>query len=273
MDDACSLAALGALSFDADQARAAEWYDTNVPRTIPDSAVRRAASFFTPPPLDEDAPASRAQRTLKRMDAEALSAFSAVVYTALGSARAAMSMIADIARREIDWQLALLRPMYNTVPPGPPPAPQSAAKVDADADKVVQPWARNFLKRKRKCRAPEALLLGVPDAPPSPRKRSKLASGAYYCTVPERSETPPPAGSRYEDADDDEGEGEWGDEEDYHVVPSHHHHGGRLWRRLAIGPPENERKEEESITAVGHAREEDSEVPEFGTCRRASQVL
>src|ERR1700744_5377884 len=57
LDDACSLAALDALSFDADQARAAEWYDTypNVPSTIPDSAVRRAASFISPPsPLDED---------------------------------------------------------------------------------------------------------------------------------------------------------------------------------------------------------------------------
>jgi hypothetical protein len=270
VDDACSLAALGALSFDARQARAAEWYNTypKVPRTIPDSAMRRAASFFTPPPLDvldsACARASRAQRTLRRnMDAEALSAFSAVVYTALGSARAAMSLIADIAKREIDWQLALLRPMYTVVlrpSPGPPAA-------DADLDKVVvQPEPRNCLKRKRKCRAPEALLR-VPD---TPRKRSKLASGAYYYgTVTDRSETPLPAGSRNEEVDEGEGEGEWGDRD------AQSDHGGRLWQRLAIGerhlPPASERNEEEraTTTAVGYAREE--EVPEFGTS--ASQVV
>lgn len=261
VDDACSLAALGALSFDAGQAMTAEWYDTypNVPRTIPDSAVRRAASFSSPPPLDEDARASRAQRMLKRMDAEALSAYSAVVYAALGSDRAAMSLIADIAKREIDWQLALLRPMYTVLrPPLGPPAPQSAAA--AAADKVAQPWPRN-LKRKRTSRAPEALR--VPDIP-SPRKRSKLASGAYCSTVPDRSETPPPADSQNEEVDVDEGdgdgEGEGGDEEDH--APTH---GGRLWQRLAIGwrrlPPASEGNEEESTAPVGHAREE---VPEFG---------
>lgn len=256
MDDACSLAALGALSFDAEQAATAEWYDAypNVPLTIPDSAVRRVASFSTPPPPppDEDerdlarARASRAQRTLERMDAAALSAFSAVVHAALGSGRAAMSMIADIAKREIDWQLALLRPMYTTVlrPPDGPPAPQSAA------------WPHNS-KRKRTCRAPEALR--VPDAP-SPRKRSKLASGAYCCTFPDSPETSLPAGSRDEEVDEGGGGGEKEEEEGGDAQD-----GGRLWQRLAIGgrrlPSASERNEEDNTAAVGHAREE---VPEFG---------
>jgi len=253
VDDACSLAALDALSFGADQARAAEWYNAypNVQHTIPDSAVRRAASFFTPPPppLEEGGDAhahvraSRAQRMLDRMDAEALSAFSAVVYTALGSSRAAMSMISDIAKREIDWQLALLRP-----------APQSAAA----ADKVVQPWARNVTdSRKRKYRAPA--LRGVPE----PRKRSRLDSGAYdRCAVSERSATPPPAGSRNDKAD--EGEREEGDD-----APA-----GRLsQQRLAIRrerdlplPATSERIEEESTARVN--RSLNSMV---SPCRRASQ--
>ena len=276
LDDACSLAALDALSFDADQARSAEWYDAYPPNmrrgTIPDSAVRRAASFFTPPPpLDkEDAhharASSRAQRTLKHMDAAALSTFSAVVHAALDSARAAMMLIADIAKQEIDWQLALLRPMYAVVPP----APQSSEAADNKVGVAERwPWPRNSSKkRKRKCRAPEEeedLLLHVPDIPPTPRKRAKLASGAYhYCAAPDRSGTPPPEGSMFEEVDDVEGE-----YEDDHVLPSHHH-GGRLGQRLAIGgryfPTVSERIEEESATAVGHAREE--EAPEFETCRR-----
>ncbi|KAF8265671.1 hypothetical protein EI94DRAFT_1702315 [Lactarius quietus] len=241
VDDACSLAALDALSFDAHQARSAEWYNTypNVPRTIPDSAVRRAASFFTPLPLDEDVHArtSTAKRTLRRMDAEALSTFSAVVCAALGSGRAAMSVIADIAKREIDWQLALLRPMYTVLRP----APQSAAAVATD--KVVPPWTRDFSDRKRKRRAPEAL----------------LASGAYRCTVSKRSATPPPAGSRNEDVDD----GHEDEEEEEEDAPTHHNNRGRLWRRLAIAegrdsPQPSECMEDDSTAAVRHA------VPEFG---------
>jgi hypothetical protein len=266
VDDACSLAALDALSFDADQARAAEWYDAYpiVQRTIPDSAVRRAASFFTPPPPldDEDGDArvraSRAQRTLDRMDAEALSAFSAVVYAALGSDRAAMSLISDIAKREIDWQLALKRPMYYTILR---PAPQSAA----GADKIAQPRDR----KRKKCRAPEVTTtttLRVPDSEtPStttPRKRYRLASGAYRrCidTVSERSATPPPEGSRKND-EADEGEGEGWEEGGDSDAPA-----GRLWQRLAIGrrdlpPPTSERIEEESSTATLHTCEQ---VPEF----------
>ncbi|KAH8977850.1 hypothetical protein EDB86DRAFT_2997916 [Lactarius hatsudake] len=240
VDDACSLAALGALSFDADQARAAEWYDgyPHVPPTIPDSATRRAASFSSPPPLDADerGRARRAQRTLKCMDAEALSAYSAVVYAALGSGRAAMTMIADIAKREIDWQLALLRPMYTVVPQ---PLPHQSA-----VDKVAQPWPRD-LKRKRTCRAPEALR--VLDAH-SPRKRTKLASGEYCCTVPDRSEATNPAGSRNENEEADEGDGdkEWGDEED-EDAPTR---GGRLWQRLA---PASKRNEELGRVMVGRS--------------------
>ncbi|KAH9034359.1 hypothetical protein EDB83DRAFT_2525167 [Lactarius deliciosus] len=253
VDDACSLAALGALSFDADQARAAEWYDgyPHVPRTIPDSATRRAASFSSPLPLarDERGRARGAQRTLKRMDAEALSAYSAVVYAALGSGRAAMSMIADIAKREIDWQLALLRPMYTVVLH---PVPQQSA-----VDNASQPWPQD-LKRKRTCRASEALR--VPDAH-SPRKRSKLASGEYCCTVPDRSEATNAAGSRNEEveADEGDGDGEWGDEEG-EDAPTR---GGRLWQRLA---PASERNEEVSSAPVEHAREE---VPEFGPAVRS----
>lgn len=234
VDDACSLAALGALSFDADQAGAAEWYDgyPHVPRTMPYSATRRAASFSSPPPLDPDerGRARSAQRTLRRMDAEALSAYSAVVYAALGSGRAAMSMIADIAKREIDWQLALLRPMYTVAPR---PVPQRSAAAEAAVDKVARPWPRD-LKRKRTCRAPEAPR--VPAAH-SPRKRSKLASGEHCCTVPDRSEATNPAGSQNEEEDEDDGDGEWGDEED-EDAPTR---GGRLWQRLA---PASERNEE-----------------------------
>ena len=254
VDDACSLAALDALSFDADQARAAEWYvaHPNVSYAIPDSAVHRAASFFTPPPLESDDACGRtagAQRMLRRMDAEALSAYSAVVYAALGSGRAAMSAIADIAKREIDWQLALQRPMYTVLRP----APLSAAGATA-GNKVVRPWTRNFSPapdsdRKRKRRAPEAQ--GVPETP-SPHKRSRLASGAYHCVVSDRSATPPPADSRNEAVDED--------------APAHHRRGGgRLWERLALGlrddPPPSELSEEQSTAAVRHAREE---APEFG---------
>jgi hypothetical protein len=252
VDDACSLAALDALSFDADQARAAEWYAAypNVPSTIPDSAVRRAASFFTPLPLDSDdmhARTSGAQRMLRCMDAEALSAYSALVCAALGSGRAAMSAIADIAKREIDWQLALLRPMYTVLRP----APLSAA---AEGNKVVQPWTRNLSDRKRKRRAPEAH--GVPETP-SPHKRSRLASGAYHCTVSDRSATPPPADSRNEGVDEGVGNENKGD--------ATAHRGGRLWERLALGrrdvPLPSERSEEDNTAAVRHAHEE---VPEFG---------
>lgn len=256
MDDACSLAALDALSFDADQARAAEWYvpNPNVPCIIPDSAVRRAASFFTPPPLESDDARGRttgAQRMLRHMDAEALSAYSAVVYAALGSGRAAMSAIADIAKREIDWQLALQRPMYTVLRP----APRAAAA--AVGNKVVKPWTRNFspapdTDRKRKRRAPEAQG-GVPETP-SPHKRSRLASGAYHCVVSDRSATPPPADSRNEAVDEGE--------------PAHHRGGRRLWERPALGlrddPLPSERSEEQSTAAVRHAREE---APEFGAVR------
>lgn len=253
VDDACSLAALDALSFDADQARAAEWYAAypNVPHTIPDSAVRRAASFFTPPPLESDdvrARTSGAQRMLRLMDAEALSAYSAVVYAVLGSGRAAMSAIADIAKREIDWQLALLRPMYTVLRA----APLGAA---AAGNKVVQPWTRNFAAdRKRKRRAPEAQ--DVPETP-SPHKRSRLTSGAYLCTVSDRSATPPPADSRNEEVD------ARGGDESEDDAPGHR--GGRLWERLALGRRDDllpsERREEGITAAVRHAREE---VPEFG---------
>jgi len=215
--------------------------------------------FFTPPPLDSTDDVrgrmSGAQRMLRRMDAGALSAYSAVVYAALGSGRAAMSAIADIAKREIDWQLALLRPMYTVVQR---PAPLSAAA--AENKFVHKPWTRNIFSpdtvtdRKRKRRAPEAQ--GVPETPPSPHKRSRLASGAYHCVVSDRSATPPPADSRNEEVEEEDSD-----------TPAHNYRGGRLWERLALGrrdiPLPSERSEEQ-CTATAAVRRAREEVPEFG---------
>lgn len=117
MDDACPLSALAALSFDANQLKKAEWYTAypRVPLALSDHALRRANALSPPPPPPGDAAtdATSVKTMLKLMNAQAFSAFAAITYAAVGSGRAAMSMIADIARAEIDWQLFLMRPLSS----------------------------------------------------------------------------------------------------------------------------------------------------------------
>ncbi|KAF8477743.1 hypothetical protein DFH94DRAFT_91334 [Russula ochroleuca] len=111
VDDACPLAALAALSFDANQLQKAEWHTAYppVPLALSDRAQRQASALTPPPPPDPDRPAVKTMRKL--MDAQAFSAFAAITYAAVGNGRAAMSMIADVARAEIEWQLLLRRPL------------------------------------------------------------------------------------------------------------------------------------------------------------------
>lgn len=113
VDDACPLAALAALSFDANQLQKAEWHTAYppVPLALPDRAQRRASALSPPPPPDPDRPVVKTMRKL--MNAQAFSAFAAITYGAVGSGRAAMSMIADVARAEIDWQLLLMQPLSS----------------------------------------------------------------------------------------------------------------------------------------------------------------
>ncbi|KAI9507114.1 hypothetical protein F5148DRAFT_159889 [Russula earlei] len=124
VDDACPLAALAALSFDADQVRKAEWYAgyRNLPWPPPlalsGDAVRRAKAF-PPPSGDADKVTGTSWgTTMKQMDGHTFSTFSAITYSAVGSGRAAMSMIADVARREIEWQLSLMHklPFSGSLP-------------------------------------------------------------------------------------------------------------------------------------------------------------
>lgn len=116
VDDACSLATTAALSFDAEQANKAEWY-TAYPKVgpldgPPKQAVRRAGALPKPPPppLSTRRP-GEGTGALRHLDAREFSAFAGVTCGAVGSGRAAMSVIADIARREIEWQLrVIMRP-------------------------------------------------------------------------------------------------------------------------------------------------------------------
>ncbi|KAH9955409.1 hypothetical protein BC827DRAFT_874468 [Russula dissimulans] len=115
VDDACSLGAIAALSFDADQARKAEWY-TAYPRMPPlalsEDAVRRAEAFPPPrpPPRDGDCYAGLGTGVTKHMGPYTFSAYAEITSGAVGSGRASMSMIADIAKGELDWQLSVMQP-------------------------------------------------------------------------------------------------------------------------------------------------------------------
>ncbi|KAH9983377.1 hypothetical protein BJV74DRAFT_886819 [Russula compacta] len=136
VDDACPLAVLMALSFDADQAKKAEWYDAYPkmpPLALPEYAVRRARAFPPPPPADADVDANddaststnrtrstNWSRTMERMNARTFSAFAAITSGAVGSAIAVMEAIADIARDEIDWQIYIMQPLSaHTAAPAP----------------------------------------------------------------------------------------------------------------------------------------------------------
>lgn len=113
VEDACPLAALAALSFDANQLEKAEWCTAYppVPLALSDHAVRRASALSPPPPPPLEAEAGLAKTMLKRMDAQTFSAFAAITYSAVGSERATMSMITDMARKEIEWQMFVKGPL------------------------------------------------------------------------------------------------------------------------------------------------------------------
>ncbi|KAI0251520.1 hypothetical protein BJV78DRAFT_424457 [Lactifluus subvellereus] len=206
VDDACPLAALAAMSFDADQARKAEWYDTypNVPRTLPERAMRRARAF--PPPREHSKSdagvGTGAFGLLRNLDEKEFSKFSAIVHTAVGSDQAVMTAIASIVQREIDWQLSLLQPMFivpkrltemcaGTGTGTGTGTTITAAAVATGATQIQH----NLRPRKRKrslVRAP-----GSPGSPTPPeRKRSKVtAAGSReygHRATPVRSSTPGP---------------------------------------------------------------------------------
>ena len=105
---------MAALSFDAEQANKAEWYASypKVRRSATPSkqAVQRAEALAKPPPRRPPLSESAGKGALKHLDAREFSAFAGVTCGAVGSGRAAMSMIADIARREIEWQLEIMQP-------------------------------------------------------------------------------------------------------------------------------------------------------------------
>jgi len=114
VDDACPLATLAALGLDAELARKAEWY-TGYPkvrrRALPRHAVQRAKALPQPPPLPPPGGMGIGKGPLGHLDAWAFSAFAGITCGAVGSGRAAMSMIADVARREIEWQFYLMQPL------------------------------------------------------------------------------------------------------------------------------------------------------------------
>ena len=105
---------MAALSFDAEQANKAEWY-ASYPKvrrsaTPPKQAVQCAEALPKPPPRRPPLSESAGKGALKHLDAREFSAFAGVTCGAVGSGRAAMSMITDIARREIEWQLEIMQP-------------------------------------------------------------------------------------------------------------------------------------------------------------------
>jgi len=115
VDDACSFGTIAALSFDADQARKAEWY-TAYPKIPPlalsEDAVRRAEAFPPPrpPPRDGDCYAGLGTGVTKHMGPYTFSAYADITSGAVGSGRASMSMIADVVKGELDWQLFVMQP-------------------------------------------------------------------------------------------------------------------------------------------------------------------
>ena len=110
------LAALAALSFDEHQLKKAEWYTEypQVPLTRSDQAVRRAKELPPPPPSPDTTDYSGPVKAmLKLMDAQTFTTFSVIACGNLGGHRAAMSMIANIVRVEIDWQLFIMQPLSS----------------------------------------------------------------------------------------------------------------------------------------------------------------
>jgi len=117
VDDACPLATMAALSLDAKQAQKAEWY-TAYPKARLSGLQKRdanAKALPLPPSLplhggkDDDSRAGVG--VLRHLDAREFSAFAAITCSAVGSGRATMSMIADVARQELRWQLHVMQPL------------------------------------------------------------------------------------------------------------------------------------------------------------------
>jgi hypothetical protein len=220
VDDSCPFAALAALSFDEHQLKKAEWYTEypQLPLARSDHIVRRAKELSPPPPSPDTADDSGLVKAmLKLMDAKAFSTFAAITCGNLGGIRAGMSMIANIVRVEIDWQLFLMRPSssLNTVAISSRPAapeqrhtqPGSRSGIPAPAPalvrggaNVVVPVARGQRdhhhrpgKRKRSmAEVFEAETQTETQAPrPPPGKRIKYGSsravGSHYSSPPRRS--------------------------------------------------------------------------------------
>jgi hypothetical protein len=213
VDDACPLAALAALSFDEHQLKKAEWY-TEYPQVSlarSDQAVRRAKELPPPPPapdtLDYSSPV---KAMLQVMDAQAFSTFAVITCGNIGGLRVAMTMIANIVRVEIDWQLFLMQPLssLNAVVTSPRraaselPRLQLGSRSDIPASgpapvrvgaNVVVPRARGHHRHPGKRKRSIAEVLGVeaqaevqpPRSPPKKRVKHGPSRGSY-CYTPLR---------------------------------------------------------------------------------------
>jgi len=220
VDDSCPFAALAALSFDEHQLKKAEWYTEypQLPLARSDHIVRRAKELSPPPPSPDTTDYSGpVTAMLKLMDAQAFSTFAAIACGNLGGIRAGMTMIANIVRVEIDWQLFLMQPLssFNAITTSSRPAaskprclqPGSRSDIAAPAlapvrtgANVVVPGARGKRdhyhlpgKRKRSmAEVFEAETQAETQHPrPPPGKRVKYGSprgyGSYYPTPLRRS--------------------------------------------------------------------------------------
>jgi hypothetical protein len=217
VDDACPLATMAALSFDAKQAQKAEWY-TEYPKVrlsaLPkhDAVVRRRAKALPPPPSlplhNKDA--GMGQGILRHLNAREFSAFAAITCGAIGSDRAAMSMISDVALKELRWQFHVMQPQCIGFPMpidlgeddktaadserrrGSPisasrvrtralspelvaSSPEMAAHVPAAHLDI----RRDHMAGKKRKRSATTELAEAPDSPtpPPPEKRAKRGSG------------------------------------------------------------------------------------------------
>jgi len=205
VDDACSLATMGALSFDAEQANKAEWY-TSYPKVrrsaLSKQAVQRAEALPKPPHSE-----SAGKGALRHLDARGFSAFAGVTCGAVGSGRAAMSMIADIARQEIEWQLHIMQPLRVHIGLGTDVVDansdadsaqrrrrKSGSRVRtrsllsvlvAEVDEAGVPAAHeqrgSHMAGKKRKRSTAADVAGTPDSPRyPPEKRAKRGSVAQH---------------------------------------------------------------------------------------------
>jgi hypothetical protein len=221
VDDACPFAALAALSFDEHQLKKAEWYTEypQLPLARSDHAVRRAKELSPPPPSPDTTDYSGLVKAmLKLMDAQAFSTFAVITCGNLGGIRAAMSMISNIVRVEIDWQLSIMRPLssLNAVATSARPAaseqrrpqPGSRSNIPAPAPapvragaNVIVPGARgqrdhyHHLRKRKRSMAEvfeaETEAERQPPRPP-PEKRVKYGSSrglGSHCPTPARRST------------------------------------------------------------------------------------